>query len=149
VEADVRAAIQGATRSAPAVQSGLVVRERIPLSGMRRTIAERLRYSLEQAVPLTLTREVRADILEAARTQLTGMGRAVSYDTLFIKALATALRDDPRLNASIEGDSIYIYDSINIGFAVAVPGGLLVPVVRNADSQPLSEIQRAVERLSV
>jgi pyruvate/2-oxoglutarate dehydrogenase complex dihydrolipoamide acyltransferase (E2) component len=146
VEADVRAAIAGAP--APAAHPDLVVRERSSITGIRRTIAERLRYGFEQAVPLTLTREVRADHLQVARSRLAEAGIAVSYDAVFIKALAMALRQDPRLNASIEGDSVCVYDSINIGFAVAVRGGLLVPVVRNADSQPLSRIEQIVRRLS-
>lgn len=148
VEADIRAAVAGANTAGPAAQSHLVVRERIPITGLRRTITERLRYGLEQAVPLTLTREVRADRLQAARSRLAEKGTTVSYDTLFIKALATALRQDPRLNASLQGDSLCVYDSINVGFAVAVPCGLLVPVVRNADIQPLAGIEQTVRRLS-
>lgn len=146
VEVDVRAAIAGAPTSA--ARTDLVVRERLPMAGMRRTIAERLRYSFEQAIPLTLMREVRADRLETARSRLAENGISVSYDTLFIKALATALRQDPRLNASVEKDSICVYDSINVGFAVAVRGGLRVPVVRNAASQPLPTVEQTVRRLS-
>jgi pyruvate dehydrogenase E2 component (dihydrolipoamide acetyltransferase) len=146
VEADVRAAI--ASPRASAAHPDLVVRERSPITGVRRTIAERLRYGIEQAVPLTLTREVRADNLRAVRSRLAEAGIAVSYDALFIKALAMALRQDLRLNTSIQGDSICVYDDINVGFAVAVRGGLLVPVVRNADRQPLSEIEHCVRRLT-
>jgi pyruvate dehydrogenase E2 component (dihydrolipoyllysine-residue acetyltransferase) len=115
---------------------------------MRKTIAERLRFAFEKAVPLTLTREIRAESLQAARARMAENGTAVSYDTLFVKALAMALRQDSRLNAAIDGDSICVYDSINVGFAVAVRGGLVVPVVRDADRQPLSAIEQAVQRLS-
>ncbi len=146
VEADVRAAI--ASAPAPSGHPDLVVRERIPITGIRRTITDRLRFGIEQAVPLTLTREVRADRLRATRSRLAETGIDVSYDALFIKALSMALRQDLRLNASIQDDSVCVYDNINIGFAVAVPGGLLVPVVRNADRQPLSGIEQTVGRLS-
>jgi pyruvate dehydrogenase E2 component (dihydrolipoyllysine-residue acetyltransferase) len=144
VEADVRAAIAAASTPAP----GLIVRERIPITGLRRIITERLRYSFEQAIPLTLTREARTDHLEAARYRLAEKGVAVSYDSLFIKALATALRQDPRLNASVQGDCVCVYDNVNVGFAVAVSEGLVVPVVRHADTQSLAVIERSVRRLS-
>jgi pyruvate/2-oxoglutarate dehydrogenase complex dihydrolipoamide acyltransferase (E2) component len=148
VEADVRAAIAGVGASARTARIDLVVRDRFLINGMRRTIAERLRYSFEQAVPLTLMREVRAERLGATRSQLAEKGLSVSYDALFIKALAIVLRQDPRLNASIEGDSICVYDSINVGFAVAIQAGLVVPVIHNADNQPLPAIEKAIRQLS-
>jgi pyruvate dehydrogenase E2 component (dihydrolipoamide acetyltransferase) len=153
IEADVRSAIDqaGAIRAEPMTvpaQSTRVIRERIPLTGMRRAINERLRYGFEEAVPLTLTRKVRTEALQRSRSRLAENGLQVSYDALFIKALAMALRQDSRLNASVQGDSICVYDSIDVGFAVAVAGGLLVPVVRKADSRPLGEIEQAVRNLS-
>jgi pyruvate dehydrogenase E2 component (dihydrolipoamide acetyltransferase) len=149
VEADVRrAAIAAMSTRLPAAVSGLVVRERIPLDGMRRTIVQRLRFAFEEAVPLTLTREVRAERLQAARARLAAQGLAVSYDALFIKAMAMALSQDRRLNASIQDDSIYRYENINVGFAVAVAGGLTVPVVRDADKQTLDSMEQTVRRLA-
>jgi pyruvate dehydrogenase E2 component (dihydrolipoamide acetyltransferase) len=145
VEADVRAAI--ASAHAPSAHPNLVVRQRTPISGIRRTITDGLRFGIEQAIPLTITREVRADRLLTVRSRLAEAGIKVSFDTLFIKALSMALRQDPRLNASIQGDSICIYENINVGFAVAIPGGLLVPVVQDADRKSLSEIEQTVQRL--
>jgi pyruvate dehydrogenase E2 component (dihydrolipoamide acetyltransferase) len=148
VEADVRAAIADTRAPNLAAPSNLRIREKHRVTAMRRTIAERLRYAFEQAIPLTLTREVRADRLHRARSRLAETGLTISYDTLFIKMLAAALRQDPRLNASIQNEFLCVYDSINVGFAVAIRGGLLVPIVRNANGQSLAEIEKTVRRLS-
>jgi pyruvate dehydrogenase E2 component (dihydrolipoamide acetyltransferase) len=69
-------------------------------------------------------------------------------DALFIKLLATALRQHPELNATVENDAILVFDEVHIGFAVSVPGGLLAPVVRHADKEPLISVAQAVRDLS-
>ena len=148
VEADVLAAVarQAASVSAAPVAETRAVDRRSPLTGMRGTIARNLRHSLSTAAPVTLTREVAADALVAAKSQL---GRPpVSYDAIFIKALPTAQRRHPELNAAIEGDDILGFADVNIGFAVAVSGGLVVPVVRHADSQSLNAIAASVRELT-
>jgi len=125
------------------------VRERVPFSGMRKAIAERLRRALDTAVPLTLTREVRADVLVEARGRLAErLGGELPYDALFLKLFAAALRERPELNAVVEGDSILLLDEVHLGFAVSLPGGLAVPVVRDAESRPLAEVAAAVLELS-
>jgi pyruvate dehydrogenase E2 component (dihydrolipoyllysine-residue acetyltransferase) len=124
------------------------IRERIPLTGIRKTIAERLRWSFAEAIPLTLTREVRAEALMETRTRL---GNEIPYDALFVKILADALRERPELNAMIatigEGE-ILLLDEIHVGFAVSLPGGLVVPVVRDADTRPLSTIAGEIAKLA-
>jgi pyruvate dehydrogenase E2 component (dihydrolipoamide acetyltransferase) len=147
VEADIQALIEkrgpvGKTSSD--AQSG----ERAPMTGLRRSLAERLRNTLSTAASTTLTREASADLLVAARQTLAEkLGQAPSYDALFIKIFAAALRDRPELNAVIEGDGIVRIAEINVGFAVAVPNGLIVPVVRNADSVPFADIAEMVKNL--
>ncbi len=84
-------------------------------------------------------------VLSAAAGDL---GCAPSYDALFIKLFAAALREHPELNAVVENETIVLLEEVNIGFAVAIPSGLVVPVVRNADKTPLAEICRSVEDLS-
>jgi pyruvate dehydrogenase E2 component (dihydrolipoyllysine-residue acetyltransferase) len=151
VEADVLAAVAGRATGAGAPSDGAArrIRQRIPLAGMRRTIAERLRGSLSTTVPVTLTREVEAEALVAARERLgRDLGTAIPYDALFIKLLAAGLRERPELNAVVEGDAILVLDEVHIGFAVAVPGGLVVPVVRDADARPLAAVAAAVRDLT-
>jgi len=121
-----------------------VVRERIPLVGMRRTIADRLRSSVATTASVTLTREVDAEALALARAS---WGHRFTYDALFVKLFALALRANIGLNAVIEDDAILILDEIHIGFAVGIPQGLVVPVVRNADARSLAEIAEVVREL--
>jgi pyruvate dehydrogenase E2 component (dihydrolipoamide acetyltransferase) len=148
VEADIQAMI---AKPAPAVptSSGRQTAERVPMTGLRRSLAERLRNTLSTAASTTLTREASAHCLVAARKRLAEkLGQAPSYDALFIKLFASALRERPELNAAIEGDSIVRLTEINVGFAVAVPNGLIVPVVQCADSAPLGTIVETVRNLT-
>jgi pyruvate/2-oxoglutarate dehydrogenase complex dihydrolipoamide acyltransferase (E2) component len=150
VEADVLAAVarQAEAAGAATAPPARRIRQRLPLAGMRRTIAERLRHSLTTTAPVTLMREVDAEALVAARGQLgERLGRPVPYDALFVKLFALALRERPELNAVIEQEALLLLDEVHIGFAVAVPGGLLVPVVRDADARPLAEIVAAMAAL--
>jgi len=150
VEADIQAVI--ATRRPSGTQSPSVDRriaERLPMAGLRRSLADRLRNSLATAASTTLTREVSADVLVNARQKLTErLGQAPLYDALFIKLFAAALRERPELNTIIENETIVRFQEIHIGFAVAVPNGLIIPVVRNADSAPLREIVKTVQELT-
>lgn len=151
VEADVRAAVdrrlsgERPDTSAPTWR----IRARVPFSGMRRTIATRLRQSLDAAIPLTLTREVEADHLVDARIRLsTTSGVSVPFDAFFVKLLAVGLCECPSLNAVIHGNEILLLEEVNIGFAVTVPRGIIVPVIRNADTASVSAIGRSVRELT-
>ena len=100
-------------------------------------------------LPTTLTREAEADIVVQTRSRLVQeMGAAPSYTALFIKLLATALRERLELNAMVEDDSIIVFDDVHVGFAVAISGGLVAPVIHNADSLPLAEIARSVREMT-
>lgn len=148
VEADIQALI--AQRESTGQRSAdHKAPERLPMTGLRHSLAERLRNTLATAASTTLTREASADILVAARRMLAEkLGQPPSYDALFIKLFAAALRERPELNAIIDGDTIVRLAEINVGFAVAVPNGLIVPVVRNADSAPLDKITEMVSNLT-
>jgi pyruvate dehydrogenase E2 component (dihydrolipoamide acetyltransferase) len=150
VEADVLAAAARAPITASANDPiRWRIRERIPLSGMRRTIIERLRQSQSTAVALTLTREVWANELTDAREHLRQkLGSSPPVDAFFIKFLALALRKRPELNAVVSGDDLFVLDEVNIGFAVAVARGLIVPVVHEADTLSIAEIGRRVRELT-
>lgn len=141
VEADINATVWQRAQTS-GVSKGLTEGGRVVhLSIMRRTIGERLRRSLDNAVSLTITREVEAGELVRARKLLAEKLKVpVSYDALFLKLLAAALCENPELNAVIENDHLRSFDAVDICFAVAVPGGLVVPVLRNIDRAPLVEI---------
>ena len=147
VESDVRAAANARGRSTTA--SAIPAARRAPLSVMRRSIGERLRRTVDTAVSLTLTREVRVEALVAARAALgKATGQSVPYDAFIIKALAAALGRFPELNATIDGTDLVVFSEINVGVAVAVEGGLVVPVVRSADALTVTQIAAAIRDLS-
>jgi pyruvate dehydrogenase E2 component (dihydrolipoamide acetyltransferase) len=143
VEADIIAASKAApaVAAAPSGPASRTVRERIPLIGMRKTIADRLRGSFSTTAPVTLTRDVDAEVLASVRDQIKDrFSTGLPYDALFVKVVARALAQHPEFNAAIEGDAIVQFADIHIGVAVAVSGGLLVPVVRDADRRSLAEV---------
>ena len=147
VEADVRAAMSRSPNQETI--SDLAPGRRVPMSIMRRRIGERLRGVVDNAVSVTLTREVRAEALVAARARLTErLGQAIPYDAFFVKLLAAGLRQFPQLNATIDNGELVVFSEINIGFAVALEDGLLVPVIRAADTRTLEDVAMAVRKLS-
>jgi pyruvate dehydrogenase E2 component (dihydrolipoamide acetyltransferase) len=113
-----------------------------PVTQMRKTIARRLAESKFSAPHFYLTMEVEMDEMIKAREAINMVAAPIkiSYNDLVIKAVAAGLRAHPRVNASWRGDFIRYSNHIHIGMAVAVEDGLLVPVIRFADSKTLSQI---------
>jgi pyruvate dehydrogenase E2 component (dihydrolipoamide acetyltransferase) len=115
--------------------------EDLPLSQMRKVIAKRLAESMYTAPHFYLTIEVNMDNAKQAREQLNSISPVkISFNDIVIKACALALKKHPYANASWLGDKIRINHHVNIGMAVAVPDGLVVPVIRSADMLSLSQI---------
>ncbi|ALJ01517.1 pyruvate dehydrogenase complex dihydrolipoamide acetyltransferase [Rufibacter tibetensis] len=132
--------------SAP-VHSGEAFTE-VPVSQMRKVIARRLSESLFTAPHFFLTMEIDMDKAMEARTSMNEVAPVkVSFNDMVIKACAAALRKHPAVNSSWLGDKIRYNNVVNIGVAVAVEDGLLVPVVRNADQKSLSTISAEVKDL--
>ncbi len=132
--------------SAPA-QSGEAYTE-VPVSQMRKVIARRLSESLFTAPHFFLTMEIDMDKAMEARVAMNEVAPVkVSFNDMVIKAAAAALRKHPAVNSSWLGDKIRYNNVVNIGVAVAVEDGLLVPVVRNADQKSLSTISAEVKDL--
>jgi pyruvate dehydrogenase E2 component (dihydrolipoamide acetyltransferase) len=131
--------------AAPAVTPG----QEIPLSGMRKTIARRLSESAVQSPHFYVTVEIAMDGAAALREQVQrAEDTKVSYNDIILKACARALRRFPAVNASWNGESIAVHGDVNIGVAVAVNDGLIVPVVRHADRKSLLEVSREVKELA-
>ncbi|MFF9774215.1 2-oxo acid dehydrogenase subunit E2 [Streptomyces sp. NPDC013978] len=117
----------------------------LPLTGMRGIIARRMHASLQEMAQLTHGYEVRMDAVVALRDRLkqewADSGLPVpSLNDFLLKAAALALREHPLLNATVREDGVHLLDDIHLGFAVAVPGGLMVPVIEDAVALPLPEI---------
>ena len=123
--------------------------KRVVLTTMRKSIGERLRRSLDVAVPLTITREAEAGYIVATRARIAkDTNRSLPYDALFMKFLALTLQEFPGLNVFVDRESVIQLNDINIGFAVALPEGLVVPVVRNVNTLPLQKIADEIQRLT-
>ena len=122
--------------------------ESIPLSGVRAIIAERMAQSHNQTAPVTLTAEADATELVEMRLRLAACDVGVSYNDLLIFILGRALREHPRLNASLDGEQIKLWRRIDIGLAVDTDRGLLVPVVRNADQKRLAQLAAETKHLA-
>ncbi len=126
--------------------------EEIPLSPVRRITAERLTRSARDAPHFYLTVAADAGPLLAFRAQanerLAAKGVKVSVTDLLIKACATTLASHPAVNASWEQTQILRYHQINIGIAVAIDDGLIVPVIRGADRKTVTEIAREARTLA-
>lgn len=118
-----------------------------PLSKMRRIISQRMCESLTQTAQFTLTREMDVDaVLDYIRKRKEA-GRPVKFMHVLMKATASVLMEHPRLNASIKDDTLVYHDGVNMGVAVALEDGLLVPVVPDVDAKSLEEIAAAYEEL--
>lgn len=116
------------------------------VSQMRKTIARRLGESLFTAPHFYLTISVDMGNAMAARTQINDVAPVkVSFNDLVIKAVAAALKQHPAVNSSWRGDKIRFNEHVNVGVAMAVEDGLLVPVVRFADGKSLSHISAEVK----
>ena len=123
--------------------------EDIPVSQMRKTIARRLGESMFSAPHFYLTMEINMDKSMELRGTVNGVSPVkISFNDFVIKACALALKQHPNVNVSWLGDKIRKYKYVNIGVAVAVEDGLLVPVVRNADQKTLSTISGEVKDLA-
>jgi pyruvate dehydrogenase E2 component (dihydrolipoamide acetyltransferase) len=126
----------------------------IPFTGMRKTIADNMYASLQNTAQLTVFTEV--DVTEMVRFR--DLVREeykkdetvrISYNDIIILATSRALKRFPLMNSTQVGEEILIHEAVNMGFAVALKEGLIVPVLRNADKKGLLQIAREVRELAV
>ena len=155
-EDDVKAAAAAPAGGTPAAaaplpESVVPVKETIKLSGLRGTIARRMTESA--AIP-AVTLSTTADVTDAIAFQreLVGEWRQhklrPQYQDLVIAAVARALKESPIANSHLVGDEVRVLDEVNVGIAMAIPEGLLVPVIKNADQKSLLEIAQEVRELA-
>ncbi len=133
-------------KPAAAVGIGQVSYDEVPVSQMRKIIAKRLGESLFSAPHFYLTMSIDMDQAVETRAKLNELSPVkISFNDLVLKAVAVSLKQHPKVNSSWLGDKIRYNHHINIGVAVAVDEGLLVPVVRFADTKGLSQISAEVK----
>jgi len=157
---DVEEAAAGAPAAAAAdgpfeERDGKRVKEAIPLRGMRKAISDHMHQSLAVSAQLSSQGELDMTEIVKLRTELVAMeeelGTRITYTDIYVFAAARALRDAPMVNSSLIDGEIIVWEDINIGVAVALEGqdalggGLIVPVVRNADRKSLTEISKELK----
>jgi pyruvate dehydrogenase E2 component (dihydrolipoamide acetyltransferase) len=146
VPATAAAPVQSGVPTAPVVGQESFTEEKV--SQMRKVIAKRLAESKFGAPHFYLTMEINMDKAIEARKSMNEVAPVkISFNDLVIKASAAALRQHPKVNSSWLGDKIRYNEHIHIGMAVAVEEGLLVPVIRFADSLSLSQISNQAKTL--
>ncbi len=140
-----------------AVETKALLDDRIPhtvekLSGMRKTIAKRLAQSMQQAPHIYLTVDIQLDKLLALRAELNDalskQGVKLSVNDMLIKALGRALVDVPECNVTFAGNEMIRYSRADISVAVSIPGGLITPIVQDANGRSLSSIAQATADLA-
>jgi len=137
VEEDVTRFIEEARGTLPKIK------EIIPLTGFKKTSAERVSASFKTAPHSTIMMEVDVSKAGDLHEKL-----QVSYTTILVEAIAKALREHPIINSTLDGNQIKIFEDVNVGLAVATEYGLIVPVIHNADRKSLKEIDTAIKELT-
>jgi pyruvate dehydrogenase E2 component (dihydrolipoamide acetyltransferase) len=148
---DIQAAIadqQTAPQPVPATGQADTLPKIVKLSGIRRTIATRLQHSFQTAPHIFVEVQVDATAIESLRQQWRAHNQKLTVTAVLIKACAWALQRHPWLNATFEDDEISLWPTMNIGMAVALDEGLIVPVVHHAERLTLHEIQTTTEQLT-
>jgi pyruvate dehydrogenase E2 component (dihydrolipoamide acetyltransferase) len=158
VQADVRAAGSGAPRSMPAAPHAALtgpptVASTTPVAGMRKVIVERMAASWNQVPRITLQAEVDLTNLLAVREASkaaweSDLGVRVSINDLIVFYAARAVRRFPKVNVQLSGGEILQMQDVNIGLAVAVEDGLMVPVIRGADQKSIDQISRETRQIA-
>lgn len=142
VKRDIEAFSQHGPSAANAVESF----QDVEVSQMRKTIARRLAESKFSAPHFYLTMKIDMDAMIDARDSINSVSKTkISFNDLVVKACGVALKEHPQVNAAWMGDYIRYNNHVHVGVAVAVPDGLLVPVVRFADTKRLGEISNEVK----
>lgn len=144
----VRADVESAANAQPNKQAPARADTSKRVTQMRKTIARRLTEVHQQVPVFYLTVTFDADALVKLKESANAGGVKVSYNDLVLMAVARSLREVPDVNAAWMGDTIVLRGSIDIGVAVALPEGLITPVIRNADQKTATEIAAEVRALA-
>ena len=142
------AAASAPAAAAPPPAASQVPTEVVPIRGMRGTIAKRMHSSLREMAQLTLTVDADMDAVVADRDARKAAGSPPGYTDYVLAAAGRALREHPIVNAQVTPGGIALLPDVHVGLAVAVDGGLVVPVVLHADRRPLADIASDTTRLA-
>ncbi len=139
---DIDAAASSASSSSSASPSASAGEKREPLTRMRRAVAEAMTRSMREAPQFSISSDVDMTAANARRK-----AAGVSYTDVIVAAAAAALRAHPRLRSRFDGDAVVVSEKIDVGLAVALDAGLIVPVLRDADRKSLATLRDEREAL--
>jgi len=140
---DVEAAALSTSHSSSTLSSAAASGEtREPLTRMRRAVAEAMTRSAREAPQFSISRDV-----DMTRANAKRKAAGVSYTDVIVAAVATALRAHPRLRSRFDGDAVVMSQKIDVGLAIALDAGLIVPVLRDADRKSLASLREEREAL--
>ncbi|QDR81606.1 dihydrolipoamide acetyltransferase family protein [Sporomusa termitida] len=144
----VREDIEQAIANAAADTDDRAVLEVIPYEGMRQAIGENMANSWAVAPKVTHHAGVDIAALQALRATINAEVKdteKISVTDILVKAVAKALQAHPRLNSTLSGEEIRVLQDINVGVAIAIPDGLVVPVVKNANQKSLADVSKEIK----
>ncbi|QXJ28897.1 Dihydrolipoamide acetyltransferase component (E2) of acetoin dehydrogenase complex [Saccharolobus shibatae B12] len=148
-EDDVIKELENIEKGVKFTATGLRVKEVIPMTAIRQEISRRMVQSLQTMAQVTLSIEINANSLVKIKNEVESKyNMKITYTDVLVKVVAKLIRNHPYLNATLEGDQIKIIEDVNIGIAVALDQGLIVPVIRNADIKPITEIAKESHELA-
>jgi len=139
-KADVERYLQG--------HGGSAADKRIPLTGIRRVIANKMSESNQNVPRVALNMQVDATEILKWKDSARAQGYKIGINEIIIKALGKALKEHPMMNARIEGDEIIVASEINVGVAVDAENGLIVPVIKDVPSKGVSDISADLRALA-
>ena len=142
------AAVAPVAAATPATQSARP-EERVPMTRLRKTVARRLKEAQETAALLTTFNDVDMSAVIEARAKYKDLfekkhGVRLGFMGFFVKAACMALRDIPSVNAMIDGDDIVYHNYMDISVAVSAPNGLVVPVIRDAQTMSVAQVEKTI-----
>ncbi|EGM70306.1 2-oxoglutarate dehydrogenase complex dihydrolipoyllysine-residue succinyltransferase [Shewanella sp. HN-41] len=157
VEAYVKSAPKAAVVAAAPVVAPLAAgrsEKRVPMTRLRKTIANRLLEAKNSTAMLTTFNEVNMKPIMDIRKQYQDIfekrhGIRLGFMSFYVKAVTEALKRFPEVNASIDGDDIIYHNYFDVSIAVSTPRGLVTPVLRDTDTMSLAEIEKAVRDLAI
>ncbi|SEA27873.1 2-oxoglutarate dehydrogenase complex dihydrolipoyllysine-residue succinyltransferase [Alkalimonas amylolytica] len=147
-------AAKPAAAAAPAAVSGDRTQKRVPMTRLRKTIANRLLEAKNSTAMLTTFNEVNMKPIMDLRKQYQDVfekrhGIRLGFMSFYVKAVTEALKRFPEVNACIDGDDIVYHNYFDISIAVSTPRGLVTPVLRDCDKMNLAEIEKAIKDLAI
>lgn len=149
-----KAAAPAASASTPAAAVGERSQKRVPMTRLRKTIANRLLEAKNSTAMLTTFNEVNMKPIMNIRQQYKDVfeerhGIRLGFMSFYVKAVVEALKRYPEVNASIDGDDIVYHNFFDVSIAVSTPRGLVTPVLRDCDKLSLAEIEKGIRDLAI